>query len=148
MATVKQVVGARVALPCAGMPTLASATYAVSDAYNCATNQPPDVIVEASAQAVSPAGNKQLVLFLQESLDGVNFRNGPTSGTSTTEEPALKFLGTLQLPVSGVTSLATFSVLSTLGYVPAAFKVVVKNDAGVALSSGSLATSEISRTVV
>jgi len=56
--------------------------------------QPLDVIIEVDAATTNtPSGNKQLVVFVQESLDGTNYRSGPTSGTTTTDEPNLRLLG-------------------------------------------------------
>ena len=148
MSTVKQIVGSRTALTVTGFSTLASATYVASAAYNCATNQPLDVIVEVDAATTNtPAGTKQIVVFIQESLDGTNFRSGPTSGTTTTDEPNLLPLGTLPMNSVTTTQIGTFSVLQSLGYLPAQFKVVLKNDLGVALTSGAVYTSEISSTV-
>lgn len=148
MATVKQIVGTRTSLTVTGLSTLASATYVASSAYNCATNQPIDVVVEIDvATTNTPAGNKQVVVFLQESLDGTNFRSGPTSGTTTTNEPNLLPLGYVPMNAASTTQIATFSIMQALGYVPAQFKIVVKNDLGVALTSGTAFTSEISETV-
>lgn len=148
MATVKQIVGTRTSLTVTGLSTLASATYVASNAYNCATNQPIDMIVELDlATTNTPAGNKQVVLFLSESLDGTNFRSGPTSGTTATREPNLLLLGVVPLTTASTTEIATFSVMQALGYVPAQFKIVVKNDLGVALTTGTAWTSEISETV-
>jgi len=148
MATVKQIVGTRTALTVTGLSTLASATYVQSADYNCTTNQPLDVIIEVDvATTNTPSGNKQVVLFLQESLDGTNYRSGPTSGTSTTDEPNLKFVGVIPLASSSVTEIATFSILQVLGYIPAHFKLVLKNDLGVALTTGTVETAEISATV-
>ena len=150
MAQIKQVVGTRTALTVTGLSTLANTTYAVSSAYNCSTNQPLDVIVElAVATTNSPTVyNKQVLAFIQESLDGTNYRSGPTSGTTTTDEPNLKYLGVVPLVSSSTTELATFSVAQSLGYVPAYFKVVIKNESGVALTSGTVYTSEVQSVVV
>lgn len=148
MAVLKQLVGTRTALTATGIGTLASATYCVSNNYNCTTNQPVDVIVELEAATTnSPAGNKQVVVFIQESLDGTNFRSGPTSGTTTTDEPDLRFLGTVPINTGTTTHRGTFSIMQSLGYVPAYFKVVVKNDLGAAITSAALYTAEISNTV-
>lgn len=151
MATVKQIVGARTSLAFTGtsLSTLASATYVQNTtAYDCTTNQPIDVVVELDvATTNTPSGNKQVVVFIQESLDGTNYRSGPTSGTTTTREPNLKHLGTVPLTTASTTEIATFSIRAVLGYVPAKFFVVVKNDLGVALTSGTAFTSEISSTV-
>lgn len=149
MTTLKQPVGARTSLTVTGLSTLASGTYVQSAAYTANTNQPLDVIVELDlATTNTPAGNKQVVVFVRESLDGANFRSGPGSGTTTTDEPNLRLLGTVPMNTASVTQIATFSVAQALGYCPYAFKIVVKNDLGVALTGGTAFTSEISATSV
>ena len=151
MATVKQIVNTRTSLAFTGaaLSTLASATYVQNTtAYDCTTNQPLDVIVELDvATTNAPAGNKQVAVFVQESLDGTNYRSGPTSGSTATREPNLRFLGTVPLTTASTTEIGTFSIAQALGYVPAKFFIVVKNDLGVALISGTAFTSEISSTV-
>lgn len=140
-----QVQGTRTALTSTGFSTLASATYVATSAYNAATNDPYDVVVEVEcATTNTPAGNKQVVVFIKESLDGTNFRSGPESGTTTTDEPNLRLLGTIPMNTASTTKRGTFSVEEALGYVPQAFKVVLKNDLGVALTSGAVYTAEIS----
>ena len=149
MTTIKQGVGTRTSLTVTGLSTLASATYVASSTYTANTNQPLDVIVEVDvATTNTPAGNKQVVVFVQESLDGTNFRSGPTSGTTTTDEANLRVLGVVPMNSASVTQIATFSVAQACGYMPYAFKVVIKNDLGVALTSGTAWTSEISATSV
>lgn len=149
--TVKQIVGTRTSLAYSStsLSALASATYVQNTtAYDCAVNQPSDVVVEVDvATTNTPSGNKQVVVFIRESLDGTNYRSGPTSGTTTTDEPNLKLLGTVPIATSSVTQIATFSILQSLGYVPTKFFVVIKNDLGVALTSGTVFTSEISITL-
>lgn len=147
MPTITQTVGTRTSLTVTGLATLATATYAVSAGYVANTNKPLDVIVEVDvATTNTPAGNKQLVVFVKESLDGTNFRSGPETGTTVTDEPNLRFLGTIPMNTASVTQIGTFSVAQALGYCPHTFKIVVKNDLGVALTSGTAFTSEISAT--
>lgn len=149
MSAILQTVNTRTSLTVTGLSTLASATYVASNAYTANTNKPLDVIVEVDVATTNTAtGNKQVVVFLQESLDGTNYRSGPTSGTSTTDEPNLRFLGTVPMNTASVTQISTFSVATALSYVPYSFKVVLKNDLGVALTSGTAFTSEISGSVV
>lgn len=149
MSAILQTVNTRTSLTVTGLSTLASATYVASAAYTANTNKPLDVIVEVDvATTNTPTGNKQVVVFLQESLDGTNYRSGPTSGTSATDEPNLRFLGTVPMNTASVTQIGTFSVATALGYVPYSFKVVLRNDLGVALTSGTAFTSEISGSVV
>jgi hypothetical protein len=149
MSVVKQVVGTRNSLTTTGLGTLASTQYAFSNSYPANSGQPVDVIVEVDvAVGTTPTGNAQAVVFIQESLDGTVFRSGPTSNTDSTNEPDLKLLGVV--PIKSITNvhIGTFSVLQALGYVPYAFKIVVKNDAGVIFTLGTIYTAEISNTVV
>ena len=136
-------VGSRNSLSISGITTLSAGTYLASSSYNCSTTSPLDVIIELTVGvSTSPSSRKAVAVFLQESLDGTNFRSGPTSGTTTTDEADLKFIGTV--PVNSATShTGFFSVFTSLSYLPKYFKVVVKNDTGVALTSGSLYTAEI-----
>jgi len=147
--TFKQVVGAGTSLTVTGLSTLASATYCVSNAYDLTANQPIDLVVElAAATTNSPSGNQQVMVFAQASWDGTNYQSGPTSGTTTTDEPNLTFLGVLPIASSSVTERKGFSVAQAYGGVlPAKVKFVFKNDLGVALTSASVQTTEISATV-
>ena len=125
---------------------LVTGTYVASAIYPCNTNKPWDVVVEvqvATTNALTGTSNFVFV-FVQESLDGTNFRSGPTSGTTTTDEPNLRLLGSVPLNTASTTEMGTFSVAQALGYLPYAFKVVIKNSSGVTLTSGGVFTSEIS----
>lgn len=150
MAIIKQVAGTRTALTVAGLSTLASATYVASAVKDNTANQPLDVMVEVSvATTNTPVGNKQVLVFSQASYDNANFQAGPTSGTSATDEPLLTFLGVLPAPSASTTYTKSFSVAAGYaGNLPPYVKVVLKNDLGVALTSGSVTTTEISATVV
>jgi len=149
MATSKQIVGTRTSLSFTGLSTLAYQTYVQNTtAYDCSTNQPIDVIIEVEVATTStPSGNKRVKVFIQDSLNGTNFRTGPTSGTTTTREPNLAFLGLVPLTTSSTTERGFFSIVNALGYVPDSFYIVIQNDAGVALTSGAVYTSEISNTI-
>lgn len=146
MATVKQVINPKLALAFGSeLQTLASATYDQStNPYDCTINQPTDVIVEAIVNTQNTTtGNKQLLVYIKESLDGSQFRSGPAAGTITTDEPNLKLIGAVPVLSSNGYQTATFSIFQTLGYVPAKFYVVVKNDMGVALSNCTISTAEV-----
>ena len=145
MATITAVQGARTALNVSGLATLASVTYCVSDALNNTTNDPLDVLVEvAVATTNTPAGNKQAVVFAKASLDGTNYQSGPESGTTTTDEPDLTPLGVVPVGTATTTHRKVFSLAAAFGgSVPEYAKIVIKNELGVALTSGSVYTSEI-----
>ena len=137
-------VGTRTALTVTGLSTLAAGTYVASNSYNCNTNKPWDVVVEVNvATTNTPVTPKQVLVFLQESLDGTNYRSGPTSGTTTTDEQNLRWIGTIPMNSVSTAQSGTFSVAQVLGYLPFAFKLIIKNETGVALTSGTVFTSEI-----
>ena len=145
MGSITQVVGSRTSLTSSSLGTLAAATYCASSAYDCTTNDPADVLIEVElATTNTPSGNKQAAVFVQASLDGTNFESGPTSGTTTTDEPDLSFLGVVPMNTASTTHRKVFSLFEALGFIPKQFKVIVKNDLGVALTSGALYTSEVS----
>jgi len=151
MATIKQVVGTRTALTTSALNSLASVTYVSAGTITHNTSQPLDVLVEVTATPGTVAGNKQLVVFAKISLDGTNFTSGPESGTTTTDEPDLFFVGTVPLNTNSTAQTKTFSLAAALGGVlPYASKIIVKNDSGAALaaSGNSVYYSEISATVV
>lgn len=150
MATVKQVVGSRTSLTTSALNSLASATFVSAGTITHNTNQPLDVLVEVTATPGTVSGNKQLVVFAKISLDGTNFTSGPESGTTTTDEPDLFFVGTVPLNTNSTAQTKTFSLAAALGGVlPYASKIIVKNDSGAALaaSGNSVYYSEISATV-
>ena len=144
MTIITQAQASRTSLTATGFGTLASATYIASDAYNAGTNDPLDVLVEVEAATTNtPGGNKQVVVFVQASLDGTNFQSGPTSGTTTTDEPDLTFVGVVSLNTATTTHRKIFSIASVLGFIPLQFKIVLKNDLGVALTSGAVYIAEV-----
>jgi len=121
--------------------TLASATYVTSTAIDLGTSIPYDVTFEMEANANgTPSGNKQLILFCKFSLDGTNYGSGPESGTTATEEGDLHFIGAM--PTVDTNDHRKFFSLSGLP-IARYVKLVVKNDLGVALSSGNVYKADI-----
>jgi hypothetical protein len=135
----------RAALTVTGLSTLASGTYVASNAYDCSANDPLEVFVEvAVATTNTVGGNFKVDAFIQASLDGTNFTSGPTSGTSDTDRADLHFLGSVPMNSSSTTHRKIFPVSPLFGgFLPASFKVVLKNDVGVALTSGTVHTAEV-----
>ena len=145
MPTYNPTIQTRTALTVTGFGTLASATYVTSATMTHNTNKPIDIIIEVEAATTNtPAGNKQVQVFYQESLDGTNFRSGPGSGTSATDEPNLMPLGSIPMNSVTTTQRGFFSLFDRLGFIPHSGKIVLRNDLGVALTSGAVFTSEIS----
>ena len=150
MATIKQIVGTRTSLTTSALNSLASATFVSAGTITHNTNQPIDVMIEVTATPGTVSGNKQLVVFAKVSLDGTNYSTGPESGTTTTDEPDLYYVGTVPLNTSSAVQTKTFSLAASLGgMLPYASKIIIKNDSGAALagSGNSVYYSEISATV-
>lgn len=151
MATLTDALGTRTSLAFSGssLSTLASATYVQNTtAYNCNTNKPQDVLVEVDVGTTNTPGSlKQVSVFIRESLDGSNYRSGPTSGTTATREGELRLLGVIPLTTASTTPVGIFSVRQALGYIPYDFFIVVKNETGVALTSGTVFTCDVTTTI-
>ena len=121
--------------------TLASGTYIASSAIDLGSAIPLDVTFEVWATpSAATTGNKQLILFAKLSLDSVNFGSGPESGTVTTNEADLHWIGTLPCNDS-----SAHGKMFSLSGLPVAryLKLVVKNDMGVALTSGNVYKADI-----
>lgn len=122
--------------------TLGSLSYIASSTVDLGPNIPLDVTIEAECVPNgAPTGNMQLVLFVQLSLDGINFGTG---GTTVANEPQLHWIGSLPTSTTAVTHRKFFSLqgLPIARY----FKIVVKNDMGVSLTSGNIYCANITGT--
>lgn len=140
MATFTQSQGARSA-SVLNLGTLASGTYIASSAIDLGASIPLDVTLELECDPNgTPTGSKQLVLFAKLSLDNTNFGSGPESGTDATNEADLHWIGTL--PCNDTNVHRKFFSLSGLP-VARYLKLVVKNDMGVALTSGNVYRADI-----
>jgi hypothetical protein len=119
--------------------TLAAATYVASTAIDLGAKQPLDVFIEVVADPNgTPTGNMQLLVFAKGSLDNSVWSTGPESGTATTNEPDLFFVGSL--PCNDTTEhVKQFSLAAAFGNaLPRYVKIVCRNDMGVALTSGNV----------
>lgn len=141
MAVITSIVGPRTALTTAALNNLANGAYVSAGNIDLTTPDPLDVIVEVEATPGTVAGNRQLVVFAKTSLDGANYTSGPESGTTTTDEPNLFFLGTLPLNTNAAPQRRAFSVMSALGFIPPYLRIIVKNDSGAALANSGHAVN-------
>lgn len=121
--------------------TLASATYVASSALDLTATIPLDKTIQVEClPSTTTTGNKQLVVFAQLSLDNTNFGTGPTSGTTTTDELDLHWIGTV--PCASTGAHRKFFSLASLP-VARYMKIICKNDMGVALTSGNVYWADI-----
>lgn len=143
MTTFTQAQGARSA-SVLNLGTLASGTYIASSAIDLGASIPLDVTFEVQVTpSAATTGNKQLILFAKLSLDNTSFGSGPESGTVTTNEADLHWIGAL--PCND--SFAHGKMFSLQGLPVARYlKLVVKNDMGVALTSGNVYRADITGT--
>lgn len=125
------------------MSTLANNTYITSSAIDLGAAIPLDLMLEVVADPNgTPTGNNfQVVVFAKFSLDNTNWTTGPESGTTTTLEPQLHFVGVLPLP--DTTEARKMMSLSATGIVARYVKLIAKNETGVALTSGYIYTAAI-----
>ncbi len=140
MTTFTQAQGAR-SSTVLNLGTLAADTYICSSAIDLGATIPQDVTIEVECNPNgAPAGNKQLKVFVKLSLDNTNYGSGPESGTTSTEEADLHWIG--NLPTVDTNDHRKF--FSLAGHpVTRYLKIVVKNDLGVALTSGNVYTAAI-----
>lgn len=140
MATFTQAQGAR-SPSVLNLGSLASGAYITSSAIDLGPSMPLDVTLEVECDPNgTPTGNRQLMLFAKLSLDNVNFGSGPESGTTATEEADLHWIGTL--PCNDTNTHRKMFSLSSLP-IARYLKLVVKNDMGVALTSGEVYKADI-----
>lgn len=135
MATITAIVGSKTALTTSALNSLANSTYVSAGTVDLTAADPLDVLVEVAATPGTVSGNKQVVVFAKVSLDGTTWTTGPETGTTATDEPNLRFLGTVPCNTNAAQQVNTLSVISALGYVPPHLEIVVKNDTGAALAA-------------
>lgn len=138
MSTTKFILGARTALTITALDNLASATYVSAGTITLASSSktPLDMLIEVAVTPGTVASNKQVLVFVKESLDGTNFSTGPESGSTATDEPNLVFLGAVPCNTNATQQRAVFALSSACGGVlPHSVKVIVKNETGVALAA-------------
>ena len=135
MAAITAIVGTRTALTTTALDSLASAAYVSAGDINLTTDDPLDLLIDVAATPGTVAGNRQLIVFAKVSLDGTNFTSGPETGSTATDEPNLRFLGTVPLNSNATQQRNVLSVMSALGYIPAHIRIVVRNDSGAALAA-------------
>ena len=144
MATVTQTLDAKVALTFPGTQpsALPSAGYTTSDAVSVLPTA-SDVIIEVSTSCSAlGTGNKQLVVFALASLDGTTFTGTSAADASLlADESALRFLGSVPVTAINNVYVNEFSLVGAFGFVPAAFKVILKQDFG----AGTIGATTVSK---
>lgn len=137
MATAKETLGSRTSLTTSALNSLANGTYVSAGTITHASSNkvPLDVLLEVSVTPGTVSGNKQVVVFAKVSLDGTNQTTGPETSTTTTDEPNLKFIGTVPCNTNSTVQRNIFSLRAALGFIPFDSEIVIKNETGAGLAS-------------
>jgi hypothetical protein len=137
MSTAKELLGTRTSLTTTALDSLAGATYVSAGTITHASSSkvPLDCLLEVKVTPGTVSSNKQVVVFAKVSLDGSNQTTGPESGTTTTDEPNLKFIGVVPCNTNSAAQTNIFSLRGALGFIPYASEIVVKNETGASLAS-------------
>ncbi len=136
MGAITKIQGTRTSLTTSAMDSLANDTFVVLGTINFSTNDPIDALIEVQVTPGTVSGNKRVVVYAQGSLDGTNFETGPTSGTSTTDEPVLTRIGVVPCPSNSTLQRKLFSIASKFDNpMPAHVKLIARNETGAALAA-------------
>ena len=131
----------RTSLTTTALNSLASATYVNAGTIDLSAIDPDDVVIEVEVTPGTVSSLKQVSVFVQVSFDNSVFSTGPTSGTTTTDEPNLYFIGAVPCNTNSTLQRKAFSVLANIGFVPPYLKVICKNETGAALAASGHAVN-------
>lgn len=142
MSNINLAYGSATSLTVTGLSTLANGSFATSNAYDATTNKPLDALFELSVTVGTVSGNKQVIVYAIDTLDGTNYSDSAV-------EANMRHLATISTPTnsSSYRSAAMSLAQAFGGNVPPGAKIVVKNDSGAALTAGSLQYREVTATV-
>jgi len=138
MATAKLIYGTRTALTTTALNSLASGTYvsAGTITFISSNKVPLTSKLEVNVTPGTVSSNKQVLVFARASVDNTDYTTGPTSGTTTTDEPNLIFVGAIPCNTNSTLQRAQFDLAQVFGGVlPPYVQIVVKNETGAALAA-------------
>lgn len=138
MSTIKLGHGSRTALTTSALNSLGSATYvnAGTITWSSSSKVPVTSKLEVEITPGTVSGSKQVLVFAQLSMDGTNFETGPTSGTTTTDEPDLTYIGAVPCNTNSTLQRKQFDLAASFGgALPYAAKIIIKNETGAALAA-------------
>ncbi|MGI4776977.1 MAG: hypothetical protein ACRYGA_02470 [Janthinobacterium lividum] len=140
MTTTTIALGARTQLAgaAAALNSLASATYVVLGTITFANGvkTPLDAKLEVCVTPGTVGAPNQVSIYAQESLDGATFGTGPVAGTTTVDEPDLRYIGSIPCFSNGTLQRGIFTLAARFGgMLPFAARIIAKNETGAALAS-------------
>jgi hypothetical protein len=138
MATAKPIYGSRTELTTSALNSLGSGAYvsAGTITFIASSKVPAGCKLEVAVTPGTVSGDRRLVVFARASVDGTNYTTGPTSGTSTTDEPNLIFVGIVPCNSNSTLQRGQFELAQSFGGVlPPYVQIVCKNETGAALAA-------------
>ena len=130
----------------ASLNSLASATYVAATAVDISSVDATDLMIQVEITPGTVSSDKAVYVYLKCSWDGTNYSSGPTSGTTTTDEPNLYLLGAVPCNTNSTLQRNQFTTKAVLGFVPPWFQVVYKNATGASLAGSGNASSYATQT--
>lgn len=138
MAVAKLKLGTRTALTTTALNSLASAAYVNAGTITFAASAlvPLTTKLEVEVTPGTVSGNRQVAVFARVSMDGTNFSTGPTSGTTTTDEPNLIPVGVVPVNTNSTLQRGQFDLAQAFGgSLPHSAQIIIKNESGAALAA-------------
>ena len=138
MATAKLIYRTRTTLTTTALNSLAAGTYvsAGTITFISSNKVPLTSKLEVNVTPGTVSSNKQVLVFARASVNNTDYTTGPVSGTSTTDEPNLIFVGTIPCNSNSTLQRGQFDLAQVFGGVlPPYVQIVVKNETGAALAS-------------
>lgn len=137
MTAAKGAIGARTALTTTALNSLASSNYVSAGVITFATGgkTPLTDKIEVVVTPGTVSGNKQLVVFAQQSLDGINFETGPSTGSNAADEANLTYIGAVPCNTNTAQQARIFDLAAAFGgNLPFAARIIIKNETGATLA--------------
>ena len=120
-------------LTVSGFNSLASGSYATSNAVDNESDLFVDVMVEVTVADMVESTNKQVLVYIINSVDSTNY-----SDNQSTNPAGMRLLGIVPMNGTGPWRSSMMSVASAFGgVVPPKWKVVLYNDNGSTALAGS-----------
>jgi hypothetical protein len=111
--------------------------YAVSPAIDISTTDPVDLVIDLAITPGTVSGDKAVYVYAKVAMDGTTYSTGPEGSNVTTDESNLMYVGYLPLNTNSTLQRGSYNLRQAIGFIPPAFKIVIKNSTGANLGTGN-----------
>ena len=123
-------------LTTSALDALDNGAYISAGIIDLSAVDPIEVEIEVEVTPGTVSGTSpRLSVFVKKSSDNTKFTTGPETGTTTTDEPNLIYLGYIPLNSNSTLQRGSFPVKPVLGSITPYLKVIVKNESGATLAA-------------